>query len=264
MTMVGSMPEGALLADAGNLPLEDESVDGAFCSNLLEHTPDAEAVIARDRARAAPGRLGLHLVDQLVLALGRARHDALPVPRSAARTAALRAPPRRPRARTPTARGCGRCTSGPTIRLVRRRPRLGSSGSSRATGPGSLHLPGAAAARGAHLELRDPGRQGLTVPRSFGARLALIAGPRAAGAGARHRARVPPLPGHRRLLLLPPQRQRAGGGPRAHRPVPVDARPTPIRARFIRRCGPSCWRRRRSWAPRASWPTAWSARSRAR
>jgi len=45
LEMIGPAPEGALLADAATLPLADASVDGAFCSNLLEHTPDAQAVI---------------------------------------------------------------------------------------------------------------------------------------------------------------------------------------------------------------------------
>ena len=58
MTMVGSRPEGALLADAGDLPLEDESVDGAFCSNLLEHTPDPEAVIREIERVLRPGGWG--------------------------------------------------------------------------------------------------------------------------------------------------------------------------------------------------------------
>src|ERR1044072_2689984 len=34
----GVPPEGALIADARELPLEDASVDGVFCSNMLEHT----------------------------------------------------------------------------------------------------------------------------------------------------------------------------------------------------------------------------------
>ncbi len=41
----GAAPEGALVADAGALPLGDGSVDGVFCSNLLEHTPNASDVI---------------------------------------------------------------------------------------------------------------------------------------------------------------------------------------------------------------------------
>jgi SAM-dependent methyltransferase len=58
MTMVGSAPAGAVLADAGNLPFDDASVDGAFCSNLLEHTPNTEAVIREIERILRPGGWG--------------------------------------------------------------------------------------------------------------------------------------------------------------------------------------------------------------
>jgi SAM-dependent methyltransferase len=48
-------PEGALLADAGALPFEDASIDGVVCSNLLEHTPDSEAVIREIERVLRPG-----------------------------------------------------------------------------------------------------------------------------------------------------------------------------------------------------------------
>jgi SAM-dependent methyltransferase len=48
-------PEGALLADAEALPLPDGTVDGVVCSNLLEHTPDAEAVIREIARVLRPG-----------------------------------------------------------------------------------------------------------------------------------------------------------------------------------------------------------------
>jgi SAM-dependent methyltransferase len=51
----GAMPAGALLADAGDLPLPDGSADGAFCSNLLEHTPDQAAVLAEIERVLRPG-----------------------------------------------------------------------------------------------------------------------------------------------------------------------------------------------------------------
>src|SRR4051812_49055363 len=41
----GPAPAGALLADAAALPIDDDSIDGVFCSNLLEHTPDSGAVL---------------------------------------------------------------------------------------------------------------------------------------------------------------------------------------------------------------------------
>jgi SAM-dependent methyltransferase len=55
MAMVGAPPDGALIADAGALPLDDGSVDGAFCSNLLEHTPSAAPVIAEIERVLRPG-----------------------------------------------------------------------------------------------------------------------------------------------------------------------------------------------------------------
>src|SRR3954464_3955957 len=48
-------PEGHLIADAGELPLEDASVDGAFCSNVLEHTPAAEPIIREIERILRPG-----------------------------------------------------------------------------------------------------------------------------------------------------------------------------------------------------------------
>jgi SAM-dependent methyltransferase len=48
-------PEGALLADAGALPLPDGEADGVVCSNLLEHTPDTPAVIGEIERVLRPG-----------------------------------------------------------------------------------------------------------------------------------------------------------------------------------------------------------------
>jgi SAM-dependent methyltransferase len=48
-------PDGALLADAGALPLPDTSADGVVCSNLLEHTPDTAAVLAEIERVLRPG-----------------------------------------------------------------------------------------------------------------------------------------------------------------------------------------------------------------
>ncbi len=44
------VPAGVLLGDATRLPVPDQSLDGVFCSNMLEHTPDTAAV-AREIAR---------------------------------------------------------------------------------------------------------------------------------------------------------------------------------------------------------------------
>jgi SAM-dependent methyltransferase len=50
LRLAGTPPDGAVIGDAGHLPLPDESVDAVFCSNMLEHTPDTSAVI-RELAR---------------------------------------------------------------------------------------------------------------------------------------------------------------------------------------------------------------------
>jgi SAM-dependent methyltransferase len=46
LELAGEAPQGFVLADATALPFEDGSVDGVLCSNMLEHTPDPEAVVA--------------------------------------------------------------------------------------------------------------------------------------------------------------------------------------------------------------------------
>ncbi len=51
----GGAPEGALVADAADLPLEDGSVDAVFCSNLLEHTDRAREVIVETERVLRPG-----------------------------------------------------------------------------------------------------------------------------------------------------------------------------------------------------------------
>ncbi|MBA3300394.1 MAG: class I SAM-dependent methyltransferase [Thermoleophilaceae bacterium] len=55
MEIAGPAPEGALVADAGDLPFPDGDADGVFCSNLLEHTPDAEPVIREIERVLRPG-----------------------------------------------------------------------------------------------------------------------------------------------------------------------------------------------------------------
>ena len=51
----GGLPEGALVADAEALPVPDGAADGVVCSNLLEHTPDAEAVVREIERVLRPG-----------------------------------------------------------------------------------------------------------------------------------------------------------------------------------------------------------------
>jgi SAM-dependent methyltransferase len=55
LTAGGSAPEGAILANAEALPLPDQCADGVVCSNLLEHTPDPEAVLREIVRVLAPG-----------------------------------------------------------------------------------------------------------------------------------------------------------------------------------------------------------------
>ena len=58
LTYAGSAPEGALIGDAEDLPIPDGSLDGAFCSNMLEHTPRPERVIAEIERVLRPGGWG--------------------------------------------------------------------------------------------------------------------------------------------------------------------------------------------------------------
>ncbi|WP_051223750.1 class I SAM-dependent methyltransferase [Conexibacter woesei] len=51
----GTPPEGYVLGDAGNLPLEDSSIDGVFCSNMLEHTPSAVPILTEIERVLKPG-----------------------------------------------------------------------------------------------------------------------------------------------------------------------------------------------------------------
>lgn len=51
----GSMPEGAILGDAMDLPIPDASLDGVFASNMLEHTPEPRRVISEIARVLRPG-----------------------------------------------------------------------------------------------------------------------------------------------------------------------------------------------------------------
>ena len=51
----GPAPEGAILADATDMPLPDDSVEGVFSSNMLEHTPDPVAVFDEIERVLRPG-----------------------------------------------------------------------------------------------------------------------------------------------------------------------------------------------------------------
>ena len=123
MSMVGAPPPGALVADAGALPLGEASVDGAFCSNLLEHTPSAEPVIREIERVLRPGGWGYISWTNWYSPWG--GHDMSPYhylgpwlgPRLYVRR---HGPPRK----NPYGAGLWACHIGPTLRLIRSRPGL--------------------------------------------------------------------------------------------------------------------------------------------
>lgn len=55
LAMVGPPPDGHVLADAADLPFADESVDGVFASNLLEHAPDTAGIVGEIERVLKPG-----------------------------------------------------------------------------------------------------------------------------------------------------------------------------------------------------------------
>lgn len=123
LELAGNAPEGALIADAGNLPLEDGSVDAAFCSNLLEHTPNTPAVIAEMERILKPGGWGYISWTNWYSPWG--GHDMTPYqflgPRLGPRLYVRRhGPPRK----NPYGAGLWAVHVGPTLRLVRSRPGL--------------------------------------------------------------------------------------------------------------------------------------------
>ena len=123
MEMVGSAPDGALLADAGDLPLDSDSVDGVFCSNLLEHTPNTPEVIAEIERTLRPG--GWAYISWTNWYSPWGGHDMSPYhylgPKLGPRLYERRhGPPRK----NPYGAGLWAVHIGPTLRLVRDRPQL--------------------------------------------------------------------------------------------------------------------------------------------
>lgn len=123
IALTGRPPEGVVLADAADLPLEDGSVDGALCSNLLEHTPDAWAVIAEIGRVLRPGGWGYISWTNWYSPWG--GHDMSPYhflgPRLGPRLhERLHGPPRK----NPYGAGLWAVHIGPTLRAVRARPEL--------------------------------------------------------------------------------------------------------------------------------------------
>lgn len=121
--VAGAPVEGALIADAGDLPLDSDSIDGAFCSNLLEHTPDTAAVIREIERVLRPGGWGYISWTNWYSPWG--GHDMSPYhylgPRLGPRLYERRhGPPRK----NPYGAGLWAVHIGPTLRLVGDRPRL--------------------------------------------------------------------------------------------------------------------------------------------
>ena len=150
------------MADAGALPLEDGSVDGVFCSNLLEHTPDAAPVIAEIERVLRPG--GWAYVSWTNWYSPWGGHDMTPYQ--------YLGPERGPRLyerrhgkprKNAYGDGLWACHIGPTLRLVRARPRLDDRARRAALlALGGARVPRPGTARARDVELRDPGAQAVT------------------------------------------------------------------------------------------------------
>jgi len=116
-------PSGMVSGDAGRLPLPDASVDGVFCSNLLEHTPDTAAVIDEIARILRPG--GWAYVSWTNWYSPWGGHDMTPYhllgpERGPALYERRHGPPRKNR----YGEGLFAVHVGPTIELVRSRPGL--------------------------------------------------------------------------------------------------------------------------------------------
>jgi len=55
LALTGKTPDGAIIADAARMPFPRRSIDGVFCSNMLEHAPDPGAIIAEIGRVLRPG-----------------------------------------------------------------------------------------------------------------------------------------------------------------------------------------------------------------
>jgi SAM-dependent methyltransferase len=123
LELAGDPPEGAILADAGDLPFDDASVDGVFCSALLEHTPNTPDVIREIERILKPSGWGYISWTNWYSPWG--GHDMTPYqylgPSRGPRLYEKRhGPPRK----NPYGDGLWPVHVGPTIRLVRSRPGL--------------------------------------------------------------------------------------------------------------------------------------------
>ena len=123
LALAGAPPEDAIVADAGNLPLPDASVDGVFCSNLLEHTEAVEPILAEMERVLRPGGWGYISWTNWYSPWG--GHDMSPYhylgPRLGPRLyERIHGPPRK----NPYGAGLWAVHVGPTIRAVRARAGL--------------------------------------------------------------------------------------------------------------------------------------------
>ncbi len=57
-TLPGGPPGGQVVANGARLPVPTAGLDGVFCSNMLEHTPDTEAVLTELVRVIRPGGWG--------------------------------------------------------------------------------------------------------------------------------------------------------------------------------------------------------------
>lgn len=123
MEQLGAPPEGAVVADAGALPLADESVDGAFCSNVLEHTPAAAPIVAEIGRVLRPG--GWAYISWTNWYSPWGGHDMSPYHYLGPRLGPALYERRHGRPRKHAyGETLWACHIGPTLRLVRAQPRL--------------------------------------------------------------------------------------------------------------------------------------------
>src|SRR5436190_13090984 len=110
----------------------------------------------RNRAHPQARGVGLHLLDELVLTLGWARHDSVPLPRTAPRPPPLSAPPRAA-AQEPIRRRtvAGACGAHAEARAIASGTRDRKGRAALLAAP-RIHHAHPARARAAHLELRHP------------------------------------------------------------------------------------------------------------
>ena len=121
--LAGEPPEGHVLADAAALPFADDSIDGVFASNLLEHAPDTAGIVGEIERVLTPGGWGYISWTNWYSPWG--GHDMSPYH--------LLGPERGPRLyekrhgkprKNTYGEGLFAVHIGPTLRLVRSRPRL--------------------------------------------------------------------------------------------------------------------------------------------